>query len=356
MNESIATALAEQTPATVPQTSTGTEIATTRQAQEVQAAMIVARRFPRDTTAAIARITESCKRPLLAQRAVYQYKKGGQQISGPSIRLAEAMAQAWGNLDFGVIELSREGGKSEVMTYCWDLETNTRQQKVFTIKHWVDTKQGGRNTRDERETYETVANLAARRMRACILGIIPGDVQELAVDQCKRTLMGKSDLPLVDRVRNMVVAFADHGVTQEMIEVKVQHPVAACDVFELTRMIEVYNSIRDGMSVREDHFDVPGVVDVATAQVTADELMGKSTEPEPEPPADAAPEFDRLEVGGQLMAATTLSEINTIVSRYSTVSSSIDDAEWFAEKVKQAKDDVSSSRGEGSNEQGDLLD
>ena len=252
MNDSITTALAEQTPATVPQTTTGTEIATTRQAQEVQAAMIVARRFPRDETAAIARIAQSCKRRLLAGKAVYKYAKGGNNITGPSIRLAEAIAQAWGNLDFGVIELSRRGGSSEMMAYCWDLETNTRQQKIFTVKHWVDTKGGGRSTRDERETYETVANLGARRMRACILGIVPGDVSEFAVEECRKTLRGVSDEPTVDRVRKMVVRFAELGVDQEMLEQKLQHPVASTDVFELEDLISIYNSMKDGISVRGD--------------------------------------------------------------------------------------------------------
>src|SRR5690606_36069410 len=83
------------------------EVAMTRAAQEVQAAMVIAKRFPRDENTAFARIMRACKRKQLAEAAIYAYPKGGTNVQGPSIRLAEALAQAWGNIDFGVIELEQ---------------------------------------------------------------------------------------------------------------------------------------------------------------------------------------------------------------------------------------------------------
>ena len=43
------------------------QIATTKSAQEVQAAVLMAKHYPRDQHAAIARIKESCKRVGLAE-------------------------------------------------------------------------------------------------------------------------------------------------------------------------------------------------------------------------------------------------------------------------------------------------
>ena len=111
------------------------DIESARATQEVQASMIIAKRFPRDEIAAYQKIIKACERPSLAKEALYAYPRGGQMITGPSIRLAEAMAQAWGNLDFGVRELSQKNGVSEVEAYAWDLETNTRQTKTFQVKH-----------------------------------------------------------------------------------------------------------------------------------------------------------------------------------------------------------------------------
>jgi len=198
---------------------TQTEMMVSRQAQEVQAAMIVAKRFPRDDVDSYNRIMRSCQRTSLAEQAMYEFPRGGTSVTGPSIRLAEAMAQSWGNLDFGVIELDQKPGESTVMSYCWDLETNTRQTKIFTVPHIRQTKKGAQALTDPRDIYEMVANQGARRLRACILGIIPGDVVDAALDRCQDTLKSKNKEPLIDRVRKMAGAFQeDYGVSLEMLE------------------------------------------------------------------------------------------------------------------------------------------
>ena len=127
----------------VPKT-VSTEMMISRQAQEVQAAMVVAKRFPRNEVESHNRILNACKRRSLAERAVYEYPRGGENVTGPSIRLAEVMAQNWGNLDFGITELEQKGNRSTVMAYCWDLETNVRQTKIFEVPHVRQTKKGTR--------------------------------------------------------------------------------------------------------------------------------------------------------------------------------------------------------------------
>lgn len=231
------------------------DVAQTRQAQEVQAAMVIAKKFPRDETAAINRIIQSCKRMRLAEVAMYEYPKGGQKITGPSIRLAEAMAQAWGNIDFGIVELEQRDGESIVMSYAWDLETNSRQQKVFNVSHAIKTRNGMKHLDDPRDIYEITANQGARRLRACILGIIPGDVQDLAVEQCQKTLQG-GDEPLIDRIRKMVAAFSELGVNQKMLEARLGHSIDACSVNQVVQLRRIYQSIKDGVGAREDFFDV----------------------------------------------------------------------------------------------------
>ena len=117
--------------------NTQTEMMISRQAQEVQGAMVIAKRFPRDEVESFNRIMQSCKRKSLAESAMYEYPRGGTKVSGPSIRLAEAMAQNWGNIDFGITELEQKNGESQVMAYAWDLETNTRQ--MFT--KWLQIRE-----------------------------------------------------------------------------------------------------------------------------------------------------------------------------------------------------------------------
>lgn len=240
-----------------PVRNTQTDMMISRQAQEVQAAMVVAKRFPRDEVESFNRIMRSCQRRALAERAMYEYPRGGTKVTGPSIRLAEAMAQNWGNLDFGIIELEQRNGESQVMAYAWDLETNTRQTKIFNVPHVRSTKKGNIALTDPRDIYEMVANQGARRLRACILGVIPGDVIDSAVNECQKTLVNGNDKPLIDRVREGVKLFQDKfSVSQQMLEKYIGCKCEAFSENDMVRLNNVYRSLRDGMAKREDYFEI----------------------------------------------------------------------------------------------------
>jgi hypothetical protein len=187
-----------------------------REIQEVQAAMVIAKRFPRDERQAMDRILNACTRKTLAESALYSYNRGGQEVTGPSIRLAEVLAQAWGNIQSGVRELDQTEDHSTVEAFAWDLETNARDAKVFTVPHVRHTKAGTKKLTDPRDIYENVANVGARRKRACILAIIPGDVTEAAVAQCDVTLAANADTG-PEAVKRLLEAFAGVGVTKAQI-------------------------------------------------------------------------------------------------------------------------------------------
>ncbi|MBT9286633.1 hypothetical protein KM038_15205 [Bacillus velezensis] len=242
-----------------PQQATGvtTEAMVSRQAQEVQAAMVIAKKFPRDVYAAFDRIKKACERRLLAENAVYEYPRGGTKVSGPSIRLAEALAQNWGNIDYGIMELEQKAGESSVMAYAWDLETNTRQTKIFTVKH--ERKARGAITKldDPRDIYEMVANQGARRVRACILGVIPGDIVDAAVDMCQKTLISGHKEPLEDRLRSAFSLFKkEFGITKEMIQEYIGSNVDAFTEQDFLKIGRIYTALRDGMAKKEDYFNV----------------------------------------------------------------------------------------------------
>jgi hypothetical protein len=220
---------------------------------EVQAAIMLAKRFPRDQVEAADRILAACCRPTLAESAVYSYTRGGQEVTGPSIRLAEALAQCWGNLQFGIRELAQGGGKSTVEAFAWDVETNTRQVKVFEVPHTRYTKQGTKLLTDPRDIYEMVANQGARRLRACILGVIPGDVVDSAMAQCEATLRTKVDVT-PDGVKQLLAAFSEIGVTPEQIAQKLGHKIDSLVPAEIVRLRKVYRGIKDGYTTAETEF------------------------------------------------------------------------------------------------------
>lgn len=229
-----------------------------RAMQEVQGAIVSAKRFPRDEFSAVNRIMKACARRSLADGALYAYPRGGEVVSGPSIRMAEVLAQNWGNLDLGIRELEQRDGESIVEAYCWDLETNVRQCKTFTVPHERHTKKGVQVLKDPRDIYELVANNGARRLRACILGVIPGDVTESAVKECRKTIEGGTGEPIEDRIRAMVVKFSEVGVPQEAIEKRLGHPIKVTNAAELTDLAIIWKTLKDNQQGREAFFDLGG--------------------------------------------------------------------------------------------------
>lgn len=283
--ETVANIYAENAPAV---RSATTEMVSTRQMQEVQGQIVMAKKFPRNEVQSFNRIIQACQRRSLAEKAEYEYPRGGQKVTGPSIRLAEVAAQNWGNIDFGIVELEQRTGESQVMAYAWDLETNTRQTKIFSVPHVRSTKKGNVPLTDPRDIYEMVANQGARRMRACILGIIPGDVIEAALDQCHKTLEGTEQKPLIDVVKEVALYFQrDFNVPVEALEKYIGCKSEAFSMNDCIRLRKVYMSLKDGMAKREEIFELPG----AEKEEPKDPFEGKKKDKKP---ADG----QQLDLGG----------------------------------------------------------
>lgn len=254
------------------------EMVTSRQTQEVQGQIIMAKKFPRDYVASCNRIMQACQRKGLAEKAMYEYPRGGQKVVGPSIRLAEALAQNWGNISFGIVELEQRPGESQVMAYAWDLETNTRQEKIFSVPHIRSKKDGNVPLTDPRDIYEMVANQGARRLRSCILGIIPGDVVENAMEQCNKTLIGQNEKPIIDLVKEMAAIFEkEFSVPLEAIEKYIGCKSTVFSMNDLVRLKRVYTSLKDGIAKREEIFELPGV----EKEEPKDPFDGKKKDKEP---------------------------------------------------------------------------
>lgn len=253
------------------------EIEQSRAIAEAQGKLLIAKRFPRDQAAAFEQVMQSCSRRGMAESAMYAYPRGGQTVTGPSIRLAEELARAWGNMDFGIRELSQRAGESEMEAYCWDLQTNVHSSKKFTVKHERHTRQGVTRLTDPRDIYELTANQSGRRLRASILAVIPPDLVESAIAKCRQTLAGDTSEPLVDRVRKMLSAFSPYGVTKEHIEEKIGKKLDKILVDEFVELTSIFRSIKDGVYKPSEYFSV-GVAQTAEEGSAIAELNKKVSE------------------------------------------------------------------------------
>ena len=243
-----------------------------RAVAEAQGKLIIAKKFPRDEVAAFNKVAEACQRKGIAEKAFFSYNRGGGIVSGVTIRFAEELARIWGNIDYGIKELSQEVGKSEMQAYAWDMETNTISVQNFTNPHIREVKGTSKALTSQRDIYESNANMGARRLRSRILAILPNDLVEMAIAECKKTLAGNNDVPLIDRVKNMVVAFAKLGVTQEQIETRLKRKIDTMTVDDLTDYIGIYNAIKHGESKAAEWFEAEKEASDLTAALKGGEL------------------------------------------------------------------------------------
>jgi hypothetical protein len=257
-----------------------TSVDQARAIAEVQAAMVVARMNPRDEMRAYQRIVMACKRKSLAEQASYAYPRGGKMVTGPSIRLAEVIAGYWGNITYGLRELNRGKGISEVEAFAWDLETNTRVTRQFQVKHIRDKSDGGKQLTGERDIYELVASMGQRRVRACILEVVPGDIVEGAEEECKKTLQGGNGEPMEDRIRKMVLAFSEFGISKDMIEARLRHKIEATLPAEIVTLQQIYRSLKDGMAKREEFFDMTNSRAAGQSEKKDEKKQGKGKKPD----------------------------------------------------------------------------
>lgn len=251
--------------------SQSTSIEQSRAIAEVQSMVVVAQNCPRNEALAIQKMREACGRIALAEMAFFKFPRGGQTVTGPTVHLARELARCWGNINYGVSELDRDdlGGKSEMVAYAWDVQTNARAATAFIVPHKRDKKGGAEQLVDMRDIYENNANNAARRLREMVFSVLPKWYVEEAKALCRLTLeKGEGDKPLTQRVADAVAAFSKIGVSLERVEAKVGGKSSAWTPVDLANLAVSIRSIRNKEVTAEDEFPSLGAAKLDDALKT----------------------------------------------------------------------------------------
>ena len=229
----------------------------TKEIAEIQAKMIIARNFPRDINYCMELIAGECRNKELAEMAIYEFPRGDSVVRGASIRLVECVARCWGNIVSGIKELGTSGNTSTVKAYCWDLQSNYDDEKIFDVEYIRNTKKGSYPVTDSRDRYEMMANMGARRKRACMQAVIPQFIIENAMSECEETLKASiGDGNIEETKAKMLTAFV-----KECEWVTAEHLAAVCGKDfdklgskDIVKLRNLYNAIKDGFVKPEKAF------------------------------------------------------------------------------------------------------
>lgn len=235
-----------------------------REVAKVQAAVMLAKQFPRNLAVAVDKIKTACGDVVVADDALYQYNRGGTDVTGPTVGLMTMIATYLGNIKFGfditnqrvpAIPTLENPGETEIRAWAWDVENNTERSTTFTVRHVRNTKRGSSVITDERDVYEMCANLASRRMRRALEDLVPAYIVDAAVEACQETMKSNVDVT-PETIKKLIDSFQKFGVSKQQLEKRIGRNIDALTPGLYVKLRSIWKSLNDGMSEVTDWFEV----------------------------------------------------------------------------------------------------
>lgn len=251
---------------------------------EIDMQISTAKRYPRNVQQAINTVaTYAMLDQETAESCFYVLRRKGSNgqdnvIEGLSVRMAEIIANAWGNLRVATRIIGNDGKMITAQAVCHDLETNV------AISKEVKRRITGRDGRTFSEDMQVVTGNAASSIayRNAVLSVIPKAVLKKVVDETKRMALGQS-IDLEQQAQNMVAYFKQIGVTEEQIllYLEIDHigSISKEQIFELRG---VANAIKEGTTTVKETFgslrdEANAIETVTTAKAMAEKAMQEAT-------------------------------------------------------------------------------
>lgn len=219
--------------------------------QDIDIQISTAHRYPRSLSIfrrdALAMATANEE---TAASCFYSLPRGGKNIDGPSIRLAEIAASSWGNLRFGSRIIREEDKFIVAQGMAHDLQKNI----AITIevrRRITDSK--GRRYNDD---MVGIAGMAAQSiaLRNAIFKVIPKTYIDQIYLEAKKCAIGDATT-LAQRRQKCMDYFMKLGVSQEqviaMLELKGIEDVG---LTELEKLIGISSAIKNGESTIDEIF------------------------------------------------------------------------------------------------------
>lgn len=236
---------------------------------EIQSAIVLAKRFPRDEDLSFQKLMKACGRTTFAEDAEYSFPRGGQSVKGPSVFLAREAARVWTNIRYGLTITRDDSNSRQIQAWAWDLETNTKISAEDDFRKLIFRKGKGWIEPDERDLRELTNRRGAILIRNCVLQILPKDLIEDALSKCRETLRTNAAQDPDAARKKILLAFSELNVSAEQLAAYLGHPVAQSSPAEIADLRAVYKSISDGNTTWGDYVN-------GNAEATAQDLKEKT--------------------------------------------------------------------------------
>lgn len=245
---------------------------------EIDIQIATAKQYPRDINAVLNKIaTYATMDRETAEDCFYVLRREDKQgnvnvIEGLSVRMAEIIAGAWGNLRVQARIIGNDGRQITAQAICHDLETNFAVSKE--VKRSIVTKKGYTFSEDMQVVTGNAACSIA--LRNAVLTVIPKAVTKRIINEVKQVALGQS-IDLEQSRQNVIQYFAKLGVKQDQLflylGVKSAQEIDKQKIFELRATA---NAIKEGTTTVEECFVKPALEAKKEAQAEAKGKDAKS--------------------------------------------------------------------------------
>ncbi|KAB2858643.1 MAG: hypothetical protein F9K41_00005 [Sphingopyxis terrae] len=269
---------------------------------ELDQAVVTARQYPRSIDRAMRNIiTLATLSEKTATDCVYALPRAGKAIRGPSVRLAEIIAQQWGNCHVGSrivgVDLADKVIIAEGVFH--DLETGMK--RISQVRRRITDRNGKLFNEDMVNVTGNAA--AAIAMREAVLKGVPRGIWEEAYDRCEQVIRGDVKT-LNERRESAIKAFAAFGVTPEQIfdylEIEGEKDITLDHLATLTA---TRSAIKSGESQVEDFFDMTKKGPPTRRQAQPAEKREQPKEEAKKPEQSAAPKEEAKPAAGAAQPA-----------------------------------------------------
>lgn len=223
--------------------------------QEIQGAIIIAKKFPRKMDECWSKLMKACQRKTFADKARYTYPRGkGDKkviISGPSVNLARTAGQCYGNVRWSLDVLRDDDEYRTIKGWAWDMENNVYVAFEDHFQKLIFRRDGGWIVPDERELRELTNRRGAILVRNALLGVMPRDFIEDAEGMCVKTLKENIKDPAGEKKR-LILAFEKIGVPVKLLTEYLGTSSWSPD--DLIELQGILTAISEGHGKREDYF------------------------------------------------------------------------------------------------------
>ena len=254
---------------------------------EIDVSIATAKRFARDEKKALAKATaQATINEDIADEMIYHVPRAGKELEGPTIRMAEIIASAWGNMRIGARIL--EVGEREVTAQgiAMDLETNI--QESTEVKRGILTREGKRFTPDMIIVTSQAAMSIARRN--AILHIVPKAFWSQCYEEAKRCIANGAT-SIAQRRAKALEWLVAHGIPMDAILRRLdRQKVGEITGEDLVSLRGIVNAAREQQIELAEEFDVRAPVARATAAPIPTAQIPAAPAPMHRPPAEAARE------------------------------------------------------------------